>query len=391
MAQIWARALSVAMGCFALASFATTCEAKNGKAAPPCSSISGTFTPAERIKDCTAEIQSGRWRGRQLAVFYNNRGTVYLREAEDDLALADYDRAIAYDPKSVPALINRANMYERKNKFDQAIAGYEEALALNRRFAPTFYGRARAYFHAKEYDRAVADFDEALKLDPKLALALVGRGAAYGEKKKYERAVADFDAALRIDPKLTVALLARACMYDGKKDHDRALEDIDKALVIDPESTEALMQRALVHANHGDYRRAFDDAGKAQQLMYEPTSGDFNGTCWIRVLANVDLDKAVRECNRALDLARPSSRPGILHSRAVAFLRRGELAASRADFDEGLSFARHDDEHLRANLFYGRGLVKLRMGDPAGGEADKAAALALEPDIAEDYTRHNIK
>jgi hypothetical protein len=40
-----------------------------------------------------------------------------------------------------------------------------------------------------------------------------------------------------------------------------------------------------------------------------------------------------------------------------------------------------------AQGLYGRGLAKLKKGDAAGGNADIAAAKAIKPDIAEDWTR----
>ena len=41
----------------------------------------------------------------------------------------------------------------------------------------------------------------------------------------------------------------------------------------------------------------------------------------------------------------------------------------------------------RAYSLYGRGLAKLNKGDAAGGEADIAAAKAIQADIAEEFPR----
>ena len=43
-----------------------------------------------------------------------------------------------------------------------------------------------------------------------------------------------------------------------------------------------------------------------------------------------------------------------------------------------------------ANSLYGRGMAKLKSGDRAGGDADIAAAKAINPDIAEVYVGYGV-
>lgn len=260
-----------------------------------------------------------------------------------------------------------------------------------KRLANVYNARAAAYLEGSDLDRAIDDFNKALELRPGFVAFLRNRGTAYAYKGQFDRAIRDYDEAVRLDPESADTVSSRGLVYSKMRDFDRALADLDRALTINPKLVEARMRRAVIYANRGQYEQAFSDAGKAHKLISKPTSEDFNRTCWIRVLANVDLDIAVQECDRGLEIAPPSNKPYILHSRAVAFMRRGELAASMSDFDASLKLARDIDKRLRAMSLYGRGLVKLRMGDQTGGEADKAAALAIEASIADEYSRHNIK
>ena len=48
----------------------------------------------ERIAACTRSINSGLWRGPNLAWAYTNRGLAYRAKGEPDRAIADYDKAI---------------------------------------------------------------------------------------------------------------------------------------------------------------------------------------------------------------------------------------------------------------------------------------------------------
>jgi len=44
-----------------------------------------------------------------------------------------------------------------------------------------------------------------------------------------------------------------------------------------------------------------------------------------------------------------------------------------------------------ASALYGRGVVRLKQGDVANGEADIAAAKALKADIAEEYSGYGVR
>ena len=55
-------------------------------------------------------------------------------------------------------------------------------------------------------------------------------------------------------------------------------------------------------------------------------------------------------------------------------------AFDRAIADYGAAIAQNPKD---APSLYGRGVAKLKTGDTAGGNADIAAAKAIEPDIAD--------
>ncbi|MGH6907325.1 MAG: tetratricopeptide repeat protein [Aestuariivirga sp.] len=88
-------------------------------------------TPDLRIQGCTAIIDAGTDTAGNLGVAYNNRGNAYSNKNEYDLAIADYDKAIALNPEYAEAYNNRGNAYYRKGKYDRAIADYDKAIALN--------------------------------------------------------------------------------------------------------------------------------------------------------------------------------------------------------------------------------------------------------------------
>jgi tetratricopeptide (TPR) repeat protein len=73
-----------------------------------------------------------------------------------------------------------------------------------------------------------------------------------------------------------------------------------------------------------------------------------------------------------------------LDSRGFIFLKMTNFDAAVSDYDAALG-----SNPKLAFALYGRGLARLRNDDPAG-EADVAAAKAIQADIAEEYARYGM-
>ena len=74
------------------------------------------------------------------------------------------------------------------------------------------------------------------------------------------------------------------------------------------------------------------------------------------------------------------------YSRGLAYLKLGQWERAIADFDSALQL----DPKLASSL-YGRGFAKRKTGDLAGGNADIAAATAVEKDVGAAYARYGLQ
>src|SRR5215470_6758239 len=142
--------------------------------ADPC--VKGTGD--EKIAACTRSINSGLWKGPNLAWAYTNRGIAYRAKGEPDRAIADYDNAIWLTPKFADAHNNRGIAYRANGRPDRAIADYDQAIRLNPNFAMAFYNRGIAYYFQKDFDRAIADYDQAIQFNANNVQAYKNRGLA---------------------------------------------------------------------------------------------------------------------------------------------------------------------------------------------------------------------
>ncbi|HEY4921599.1 MAG TPA: tetratricopeptide repeat protein [Xanthobacteraceae bacterium] len=277
---------------------------------------SGSFaaTGRQRINACTALIDSGRYTGKELARILVDRGDAYRDVLDFEHALADYDKAIALDPKLASAHVGRGEVftyYVARNDQDQAIVEFNTAMAIDPNDAKAYLGRARAYqrkcgacpdairdageavrlaasdqdtlvsaldLHSDlltirgDYDGAIRDYDEMLRIDPRNSGALAARGDAFRRKHALDRALADLNAAIGIDAKDPIYFHDRARVYQEMGDLDRAIADYGKAISLKPDQpllAQILRDRASAYRAKGNADQAVADEAAATRLNGE--------------------------------------------------------------------------------------------------------------------------
>ncbi len=213
----------------------------------------------------------------------------------------------------------------------------------------------------------------------KLAEAFNNRGIAYRHKGDLDRAIQDYGQAIKLHAKFAAAYTNRGVAYDKKGELERAIQDYDQSIKLKP-SAEAYFNRGNAHLGKTQYAAAIDDYNQALKLQADFAAA-FDNRCWARAVVGI-LKQALADCNEALRLMPGNA--GTLDSRAFVFLKMTHFDAAVSDFDAALRI----DPKL-AFALYGRGLARMKNED-AAGEADIAAAKALQADIAEEYARYGM-
>jgi tetratricopeptide (TPR) repeat protein len=88
-----------------------------------------------------------------------------------DIALEDYNKAIAAEPKYTRAWIEKGNVLVKLNRTGEAISAYDSALALENNIALVWNTRGEALMSLGRYAEARDSFDKALQLAPDYAKA----------------------------------------------------------------------------------------------------------------------------------------------------------------------------------------------------------------------------
>ncbi len=236
--------------------------------------------------------------------------------------------------------------------------------------------RGAASLSRNDLAAALADLDRACAMAPANASFLAIRASIHVHMKHPSLALADLDAALRLAPADVQALLARAALHAEAHARDLAAADLAAAdKLLSPQANEHTII-ATLHERNQMPERAIPQwtqwiATHPHDIRLEQA---YNGRCWDRMLLDRELDMAMKDCEEALDF--DSKNFHNLDTRGWLWLRMGQTANARADFDKAIALHKEAGTSL-----YGRGILRLRAGDAAGAHADFVAARAAEHGI----------
>ena len=165
--------------------------------------------PDHVIVSCSAVIARGLADKEDLATAYKNRGNAYDDKGEYDLALADYEQAVAINPQDADAFNSRGTTYTALGRYELAIQDFDQAIKLNPASPMAFGNRCFAKALLGQLEQGLADCNEALRVKPKNPGAFAARGFVYLKLKRFEAAIADCNAELQIVPDDPYSLYGR--------------------------------------------------------------------------------------------------------------------------------------------------------------------------------------
>lgn len=273
-------------------------------------------------------------------------------KTEGDIGLSDK----VDTPKDAAGWAQRASARASRGDWKAAVADYDEALKLEPGKAEYWRSRANARWRTGDAGGARADFDKAIALAPNDPDLLIQRGFERARDGDEKGALADAEAALAGYHAGSLDRLRVVALFDRLHRADRVLALIDPIIAL---------------------HKADNELGNL-----------LNTRCYSRALANIELAKAMADCNGAIK--RIGATPAFVDSRAMVKVRMGDLAAALADYDEVLAKAPKEAASL-----YMRGWVRRAL---ANGDADKlklaaadfAAAKAIDDKIADDFVPYGF-
>ena len=236
-------------------------------------------------------------------------GRIYLRQLSDasnavssaspsgnvlDQAIAEFEKIVALQPKSVEDRMVLGQLYHVKHdekkaeeefKTAQALEPDSEEVVLN---LVRLYGESGDIAHAAQVIEAVPAADRS----PKMEFAL---GAAYEQLKQPKEAIAAYKRAAEKDPEDARALDALGQALLKEDQLDEALKQYEELAKADPEDAEPLVHIGEIQRRQGKYEDALATIRKARKLDPNSLEAGYNEGLLLDVLARYDEAAQVYE------------------------------------------------------------------------------------------------
>lgn len=287
-----------------------------------------------------AEAAVDRASAADIATALVHRGEVRVLAGLFKEARADFEKAAVLEPQNARAWAGLGSVTLDSDPAQAAIF-YERALAIAPTVPEFHAGLAEAATRDGDYATAETIYFELIKAFPKdasLHAAMANVLVAQGHVKTARASTAE---ALRLAPDDPTHVLAHAEVLALLDEDVAALKLIDQLVADGADSVSARYLAAILRRNQSDF------------------------------------EAALREADAGLALA-PDD-PDLLQEKGAIYYMLDDPLSAREWLERALAV-----NPKAADALYLRGLVRAELGDAKGAAADQAAAVALDPSLAED-------
>lgn len=217
------------------------------------------------------------------AEYHTALGLSKLGQGENELAIAELEKATDLDAKSPKAGILLVMTHLRMNEYDKALT-VAKATEKEQPENPLIQNlKGSIYLRKKDNLNARASFEKAISLQPTYFPAVTNLARMDMQDKKPEAAKKRFEAVLEKDKKSLQAMTALASLAVSQRNNDEAKIWLERANNENPDSLGATQLLAMHYLRMGDKQKSLTLAKKAQAS--HPTVPEF-----MELLAQVQLN-----------------------------------------------------------------------------------------------------
>lgn len=246
---------------------------------------------------------------------YRLRGIIYRAEDKEDEALADFDKALAMQPKDPVSLLQRAEISLGRGDIKSAKRDLDEAIRVEPRVADSVGAvRLRCYIAVEEgrIADAINDMNLIVQANPEDTFWTLQLANLYLQDKRPRKAIELASAIIEKDPENVAAMRTRGDTLLGIGQHAEAIQDYERALQVGIEDQRQesgiLNNLAWVLAtspqdNLRDGPRSIELGTKAAELT-EYAEPHILSTLAAGYAESGDFDEAIKWSSKAVDLAR---------------------------------------------------------------------------------------
>jgi tetratricopeptide (TPR) repeat protein len=236
-------------------------------------------------------------------------GRIYLRQLSEarnavsssspngntlDQAIAEFEKIISLDPKSVEDRMVLGQLYTVKHQNDKAEAQFKAAQDIDPDSEEVVLNLSRLYAENGDLARSAKAIESVAVSErtPKMEFAL---GAVYDQLKKPKDAIDAYKRAADLDPEdvHTLGALAQALLNDNQL--DAALKEFQQISEADPEDASATIHISEILRRQGRYEEALTTVKKAVKKDPDSPEAGYNEGLLLDVLGRYDESAQVYE------------------------------------------------------------------------------------------------
>jgi tetratricopeptide (TPR) repeat protein len=330
-------------------------------------------------------IQLGYWRSgftlftRALEVTKDNYiahlnlGNEYLREKDNNEAIAHYKRALELHRDYVEAHYNLGIALGLERRYEEAIEAYRRVLRLKEQHGRTFFYLAIGLAKTGHVDEAIIYYQKQLEIDAEDMEALSNFGLALVKKGRYEEAIEQYNKALELEPESAGVLtnLGSALGKAGRVEEEIAC--YRKALGLKSDFTAAHYNLAKALAGEGRSGEAIVEYSEALRLRPDDVEAHYG--LGLALDGQGRHDEAAEHYKKAIEL-NPDFAQGH-YSLGVIFANRGRTDEAIEQFREVLRI-HPDDAEMHCNL----GVLLAQKGAIDEAIKEFRTAVGLDPNLS---------
>jgi tetratricopeptide (TPR) repeat protein len=211
-----------------------------------------------------------------------------------DLAIAEFEKIIALQPKSIEDRVVLGQLYTVKHDPKKAEEQFKSAQAVEPDSEEVVLNLARLYAESGDIQHATKVIETVPVADrtSKMEFTL---GAAYDQLKQPKNAIAAYQRAADMEPGDLDTQRALAQALLGNNQLDDALKQYKEIATADPEDTGSLIHICEIQRRQGKYEDALATIRKARQKDPDALEAGYNEGLLLDVLGRYDEATAVYE------------------------------------------------------------------------------------------------
>ena len=203
-----------------------------------------------------------------LAQYAIQQAARYMQNKNNDAAIREFKRALAFDPENNTAHTYLGNIYLSQNKTKDAIKEFKESVRLQPLSVNSLVNLGNAYVQDKNYLEAEKSFKSAARMDPLNPVPDYTLGHVYMNTDRLNEAEAQFKKVQTISPRDGNVFYSLGMLYNKQGKYEDAAKNLEKALSLKSKFPAANYELGVAYNTLGE-------KDKAQEQLSILNSSDY--------------------------------------------------------------------------------------------------------------------